>query len=224
MTQSPQLVLATHNAHKVRELLAIIKQTLGADFSALITSSAELGLAEIPETGASLRANAELKARQVALMTQLPTLSDDSGLIVDLFGQAPGIFSARWSGVHGDDSANRQLLLAQLSEVGAELRSAHFETVCALAVPGASGAPTPPGSAPSPLAALDFFFGVGRLAGRISDRPIGSQGFGYDAIFVSDQFPDRTLAELNPTEKNAISHRAAAVEGLHDQLLKILSS
>jgi XTP/dITP diphosphohydrolase len=273
-----KLVLATHNDHKARELREIITNLLQKDVSSLITTAGELGLEDVQETGVSLAENSELKARSVFTQVGLPSLADDSGLIVEVMGQAPGIFSARWAGEHGDDRANRQLLLKQLQDLPLETRTAFFETQCALAVSSAtmqefislnsqvaatvnetdfsnSAVTSEPATAATNLTAMgtaaatsvtlsinetvtegattpapptltirdDIIFSRGINRGHIIDREIGENGFGYDAIFVSDQFPDRTLAQLSATEKNSISHRAEAVRGLIEPLRLIFT-
>ncbi len=140
--------------------------------------------------------NALLKAQAVAVATGLPAVADDSGLCVDVLGGAPGVFSARWCGRHGDDAANLELLLAQLPDVAPEHRGADFVCAAALALPGGAER-----------------VAQGRLDGTLTSAPRGSNGFGYDPIFVPDG-EGRTTAELSAAEKNAISHRGRAFRAL----------
>ncbi|HWS57883.1 MAG TPA: RdgB/HAM1 family non-canonical purine NTP pyrophosphatase [Actinotalea sp.] len=198
---SPRLVLATHNAHKLAELRAILAAVPGLD-PADVVGAADLGGPEPVEDGVTFAANALIKARALARATGLPSVADDSGLSVDVLGGAPGIFSARWCGRHGDDAANRTLLLAQLADVPAEHRGARFVCAAALVTP-------------------DGFEHVesGALRGRLTTASRGTGGFGYDPILVPDEQPSRartplTCAELTAQEKNAISHRGQAFRAL----------
>lgn len=199
-----RLVLATRNAHKVgelREILADVLAELDLDI---------VGLADFPdvpdviEDGVTFAENALLKARAVAAATGLPALADDSGLAVDVLGGAPGIFSARWSGRHGDDRANLELLLAQLSDVRDEHRGAGF--VCAAAI-----------ALPDGRTRVE----EGHFRGTLTREPRGSNGFGYDPILLVDG-DTRTSAELSPAEKNAVSHRGTAFRALSDALRELL--
>jgi XTP/dITP diphosphohydrolase len=152
----------------------------------------------VPETGLTFAENALLKAREGVKHTGLPTVADDSGLAVDVLNGMPGIFSARWAGRHGDDLANLNLVLAQISDVSDEHRGAAFVCVAALALPDGR----------------DFTFD-GQMRGSLVRRPRGSGGFGYDPIFVADG-ESRTNAELTPEEKDGISHRGKAFRRLAD--------
>lgn len=195
-----RVVLATRNAHKVVEVQRILA---GAALDVTVVSLDELSAAEaagavpdVAETGETFAANALLKARAIAAHTGLIAIADDSGLCVDALNGMPGIFSARWSGRHGDDAANLDLLLAQLGDVPAERRAAQFRCAAALVTPD----------------------GVervveGRLAGELVTAPRGGNGFGYDPVFVPDG-ETRTTAEMAPEEKDAISHRGRAFRGL----------
>lgn len=196
MTAAPRLVLATHNRHKLTELRAILHPALpGLDLEAVVTSG-DVGAAEPREDGLTFAENALIKARAVAAATGLPAVADDSGLAVDVLGGAPGIFSARWAGRHGDDVANLDLLLAQLEDIPAPHRGARF--VCAAALV------TPDG-----LEVVEH----GALVGTLTMAPRGSNGFGYDPVLVP-LGDTRTCAELSPEEKNAISHRGQAFRAL----------
>ncbi len=198
-----RLVLATHNGHKVDELRQILAPVLPDLDPAAVTGAADLGVPEPVEDGITFTENALIKARALASFTGLPAVADDSGLCVDVLGGAPGIFSARWAGRHGDDVANLTLLLAQLADVPARHRGAEF--VCAAALVTPNG-----------------FEHVesGVMRGRLTTAPRGDAGFGYDPVLVPDDQPARapsdglTGAELTPQEKNAISHRGKAFRAL----------
>ena len=205
-----RLVLATRNRHKVVELRAILSDALAAEGVDVDLDRAVVGVdafpdvADVVESGVTFEANALLKARSVAEATGLPSLADDSGLAVDVLGGAPGIFSARWSGRHGDDRANLELLLAQLSDVPDEHRAAGF--VCAAALVDPRGAE---------------HVELGHCRGTLERSPRGDNGFGYDPILRLDG-DTRTLAELAPEEKNAISHRSRALRAIAPALLDVL--
>jgi XTP/dITP diphosphohydrolase len=147
---------------------------------------------ETPETGATFEDNALAKARDGFAATGLPCVADDSGLEVDALNGMPGVLSARWAGVHGDDAANTALLLAQLRDVPDERRGARFVSACALVV--GSGEVVVRGEWP----------------GTIAREPRGDGGFGYDPVFIPEGC-DRTAAELSPSEKDAVSHRGRAL-------------
>ena len=145
-----KLVVATHNEGKLVEIHRILEEDLGADSAQVeLVSAGSLGLPDPVETGVTFQENALLKARFVAGLTGLPAIADDSGLIVDVMGNAPGILSARWAGEHGNDPANNALLLAQLSDIPDAARTARFRCAAALAVPDyaapvAGGTPSSP--------------------------------------------------------------------------------
>ncbi|WP_055590809.1 RdgB/HAM1 family non-canonical purine NTP pyrophosphatase [Peterkaempfera griseoplana] len=189
-----RLVLATRNRHKVTELHDILTDA-GLDVE-LVGADAYPEIPDVPETGVTFAENALLKAHALARATGLPAVADDSGLCVDVLGGAPGIFSARWSGRHGDDRANLDLLLAQLSDIAAPHRAAHFACAAALALPDGTEHVV-----------------EGALRGTLRTAPAGSGGFGYDPILQPDG-ETRTCAELTAAEKNAISHRGQAFRAL----------
>lgn len=191
-----RLVLATHNLHKIGELRAILAPVLPDLDPASVVGARDVGAAEPVEDGVTFAENALIKARALAAHTGLPAVADDSGLAVDVLGGAPGIFSARWSGRHGDDAANLALLLAQLADVRPEHRGARF--VCAAALV------TPDGTE---------HVETGTLEGTLATAPLGAGGFGYDPVLVPAG-GTRTCAELTPEEKNAISHRGQAFRAL----------
>jgi XTP/dITP diphosphohydrolase len=189
-----RLILATRNANKVTELRAILA---GAGLSVELVGADEYpDIPDVPETGVTFAENALLKAHALARATGLPAVADDSGLCVGVLGGAPGIFSARWAGKHGDDKANLELLLAQLAEIGDEHRGACFACAAALALPDGTEQVV-----------------EGRLHGTLRHAPVGEGGFGYDPI-LQPEGEARTCAELSPGEKNAISHRGKAFRAL----------
>jgi XTP/dITP diphosphohydrolase len=200
-----RVVLATHNRGKLAELRDLLAAALpGADVERLVVDAAAAGAPDVVEDGTTFEANALLKARAAAAATGLIAVADDSGLAVDVLGGAPGIFSARWSGRHGDDAANLRLLLAQLSDVPDAHRGAQF--VCAAALV------TPDGRE---------HVETGTLRGALLREPVGDGGFGYDPVLRPDG-SDRTCAELTRAEKNAISHRGRAMRALLPHLLTAL--
>jgi XTP/dITP diphosphohydrolase len=190
---APRVVLATRNNGKIAELNRILAE---AGFAGRIAGLAEFPDApDVPETGLTFADNALLKARAIAACTGLPAVSDDSGLTVNALNGMPGILSARWAGKHGDDQANLDLLLGQLSDI--DRRDASFICVAALALPDGSAEWTT----------------TGVLAGQLTREPRGRNGFGYDPIFVPDGLTV-TTAELAPEQKDAISHRGRAFRAI----------
>lgn len=183
-----QIIFATNNAHKLAEVQAV----LGDSFR--LVTLAECGMTEeIPEDAPTLEGNALQKARYVHERTGADCFADDTGLEVDALDGAPGVHSARYATDGHDFAANNRLLLRNLA--GAADRSAHFRTVIALILDG-----------------REYLF-EGRVEGRITESEAGCGGFGYDPLFVPDGF-DKTFAEMNAEEKNAISHRGRAVRRL----------
>jgi XTP/dITP diphosphohydrolase len=174
-----RVVLATRNAHKVAELNRILAD---AGFAGQLA-----GLGE---------------ARAIAAHTGLPAVSDDSGLTVDALNGMPGILSARWAGRHGDDRANLELVLGQLSDIGN--RGAAFVCVAALALPDG----------------VTEWTTTGLLTGRLARAPRGTNGFGYDPIFVPDGM-ETTTAELSPPDKDAISHRGRAFRAIAKYIVEV---
>jgi XTP/dITP diphosphohydrolase len=194
----PRLVLATANAHKLTELTRILRaERLDVD---LVGLGAFDGAPDVAETGATFVANALLKARVIAEFTGLPSVADDSGLCCDALNGMPGVLSARWSGRHGNDEENLRLVLGQLSDVPDERRGAHFYCVAALVRPSGEES-----------------LSAGSLRGRLTREPRGSNGFGYDPIFMPDG-DQRTTAEMTAAEKDAISHRGQAFRGLAEAI------
>ena len=191
-----KLVIASNNAHKLTEIKAI----LGGLFEEIV-SMREAGIDhETVEDGSTFMENAEKKAREIAEISGCCAIADDSGICVDALDGAPGIFSARFSGTHGDDAANNRLLLEKLKDTPEAERGAHYTCAIALARPDGS-----------------IVKAEGYLYGRIGYEEIGTNGFGYDPLFILPEY-NCTTAQLSPEEKNRISHRANA---LHE-LLKLL--
>jgi XTP/dITP diphosphohydrolase len=186
-----ELVLATHNGGKVREI-----QDLLAPFGLQVTAAGALGLPEPAETGTTFAANAKLKALASATGAALPALADDSGLVVDALGGDPGIYSARWAGPTKDFSLAMQKVEDALRATAATDRSAHFFAALALAWPDGH---------------VEVF--EGRVDGTLVWPPRGTRGFGYDPMFVPHGHT-QTFGELDPTYKHSISHRADAFRKL----------
>jgi XTP/dITP diphosphohydrolase len=187
-------LLATRNQKKLTELRRIL---LDVDVVGLDDVPSYV---EVPETGLTFADNALLKAREGVRYTGLPTIADDSGIAVDALNGMPGVFSARWSGKHGDDRANLELLLAQVGDVPDEHLGAAFVCAAALVLPDGREIVT-----------------HGEQRGRLIRAPRGDGGFGYDPIFQADG-QTRTNAELTPEEKDAISHRGKAFRDLASRL------
>ncbi|MYW66072.1 RdgB/HAM1 family non-canonical purine NTP pyrophosphatase [Streptomyces sp. SID8379] len=190
-----RLILATRNNGKIVELRSILADA-GLPHE-LVGADAYPDIPDVRETGVTFAENALLKAHALAKATGLPAVADDSGLCVDVLGGAPGIFSARWAGKHGDDKANLDLLLAQLGDIDDDIhRGAHFACAAALALPDGTERVV-----------------EGQLRGVLRHAPAGSNGFGYDPI-LQVEGDTRTCAELTAAEKNAISHRGKAFRAL----------
>lgn len=193
-----QVVIATNNAHKVEEIRAAL------DFEGweFLTLSECDPYDEPVEDADSFEGNARIKARAAFEHTGLAALADDSGLAVDALDGAPGVLSARYSGVHGDDAANNAKLLRELEGVADADRTARF--VCSLAFIDEDGTET---------------CASGTIEGRIAHGLSGDGGFGYDPLFLPDEFQGaKSLAEVTQDEKNAISHRGNALRSLKEKL------
>jgi XTP/dITP diphosphohydrolase len=189
-----RLLVASRNRKKLAELHRVL-DAAGVSGLTLVSLDDVPAFEEAPETGATFEENALAKARDAYAATGLPAVADDSGLEVAALNGMPGVLSARWSGEHGDDIANYELLLAQMRDVPEERRSAAFVSVCAL-VHG-------PGDADSTVVR-------GEWPGVIGREPRGEGGFGYDPVFLPEG-ETRSAAELHPTEKDAVSHRGRAL-------------
>ncbi|GAA4791852.1 MULTISPECIES: RdgB/HAM1 family non-canonical purine NTP pyrophosphatase [Rothia] len=197
-----KIVLATHNAGKLREFREILRGTIdGLDVDTEVVDAGAVGAPDVLEDGVTFAENSLLKARAVAQVTGLIAIADDSGLAVDVLHGAPGIFSARWAGQHGDDTANLELLLAQLADIKDEHRGARFICAASLAAPGG-------------VEAVEH----GELSGTLLREPRGEGGFGYDPILAPSAFTGEyaglSCAQVPPEVKNAISHRAQALAAL----------
>jgi XTP/dITP diphosphohydrolase len=188
---SPLLVFATHNAHKLEEVQAM----MGDGF--LLKSLTDIGFdVDIAETGSTFQANAQLKSKAIFDRFGFNCFADDSGLVVDALNGEPGIYSARYSGSR-DPKTNLELVLQKME--GQQQRSARFVSVISLIWEG------------------EHYFFEGRVEGGIIEKATGLAGFGYDPIFIPDGY-DLTFAEMEAAEKNRISHRALAMQHMLDFL------
>ena len=203
MTVASQVVLATKNRKKLDELHRILEAE-GLDVE-LLGIDAFPDLPDIPETESSFAGNALLKAREIARITDLPAVADDSGLCVDALNGMPGILSARWSGRHGDDEANLDLLLGQLDDIPDRRRTAAFHCAAAVALPDGTERVV-----------------EGTIDGVLIRERRGGNGFGYDPIFVPLGY-QVTTAEMSAEEKDAISHRGQAMRALAPVLSDLLN-
>mgnify|MGYP001046668475 CR=1 FL=1 len=195
-----RIVLASSNRGKLAEFNALL-----ADSRFDVVPQAGLGVDDAEETGLTFVENALLKARHASRVTGLPALADDSGLCVAYLRGAPGLYSARYSGSHGDNAANNAKLLRELDGVAHAHRGAFF--ICVLALVAHADDPAP-------------LIAEGRWHGRILDAPRGTHGFGYDPLFLPHE---RLLssAELEPALKNRLSHRAQAMAQLHARITEL---
>ena len=200
-----EILVATRNSHKLREF----RQMFAGTRYTLVTLDAIPNAPEVIEDGVTFQANADKKARQLAVFSGRITIADDSGIEIDALDGRPGVWSARYAGVDGDgaDAANNAKMLEELDGVPDEQRTARYR--CVLAVVRPDG---------------EARYADGSCEGRIGYAPRGQHGFGYDPYFlVSGDFGGRTMAELEPDEKNAISHRGEALKGLLPLLDEVLS-
>jgi XTP/dITP diphosphohydrolase len=196
---TPQLLVASSNPGKIREIRALLPRNIA------IIGLEDVGLVSPKETGATLRENADLKALYAASSSGIVALADDSGLEVEALGGEPGVRSARFAGEPPDDAMNRRALLAALSGIPMEGREARF--VCAVTIA------TPEGIVGT---------SQGVVNGTILDHERGSRGFGYDALFLLPN--GRTIAELLDEEKNAVSHRSVAIRDILPHLERALAA
>jgi XTP/dITP diphosphohydrolase len=186
-----ELILATHNTGKLREIVELLRP-----FNVVVSSAGERNLPEPEETGLTFIANAELKALAAARAAHLPALADDSGLSVEALDGAPGIYSARWAGAGKDFGVAMERIRQELASLGTANHRAAFVSALTLAWPDGH---------------TESF--EGRIDGTLTFPPRGDKGFGYDPIFIPDGY-DTTFAEMNPDEKHQISHRARAFRQL----------
>lgn len=206
MSEPRRLLVASRNAKKVEEMRRILTEQLAGGAAIEV-----VGLADVPaydepvEDEPTFEGNALLKARAGVAASGLPTIADDSGLCVDALNGMPGVLSARWAGPPKSDARNNELLLAQLNDVPDERRGGHF--VCAVAVVHPDGRE---------------IVVEGRMPGRVIREVRGDGGFGYDVLFVADERPDLTTAELSREEKDAISHRGRALREIAPLVVDLL--
>ncbi len=197
-----KLVLATRNAAKLEELRRILAPLVPVEVLGLGDVPA---YPEVPETGATFEENALIKAREAVARTGLPAVADDSGLAVDALNGMPGVLSARWAGSATSDPANLRLVLEQIADVPDGRRGASFECAAVLVTPGGAEQVV-----------------RGTMTGALLGSPRGSNGFGYDPIFVPDG-ETRTTAEMTAAEKDAISHRGRAFRALAPHIATTLT-
>jgi XTP/dITP diphosphohydrolase len=189
-----RLLVASRNRKKLAEMQRVLDAAGLSGISLMSLDDVE-PFDEAPEAGATFGENALAKARDAFGATGLPSVADDSGLEVDALNGMPGVLSARWAGVHGDDGANNALLLAQLRDVPDERRGAAFVSASALVSGGGE------------------VVVLGRWQGRIARESAGEDGFGYDPLFIPDGL-QCTAAQLSPEEKDSLSHRGRALAQL----------
>lgn len=211
-----RVLLATRNAKKLDELRRIVS-SVGISGLDVIGLDEVAAFPEAPEVGATFADNALDKARDAAEATGIPAVADDSGLAVDALHGMPGVLSARWAGQHGDDTANLQLLLGQMSDVPDDRRGAAFVCAAALVLPSRSEPTEISSEIPSEIVVH------GEWPGWVTREPRGANGFGYDPIFVPEN-ETRTSAELDQSEKDAVSHRGRALRALTPYLREISRS
>lgn len=197
------LVLATRNKGKIAEVQRLISQYAP---HIRLRSVADFNLDDVEETGATFEENALLKAETIARQTGLPALADDSGIAIDALDGAPGVYSARWSGVHGDDAANIAAVLKQLEKTPDSERGAQFVCVIALALPDGR-----------------HMLVRGEVNGIVRHAPVGEHGFGYDPIFQPAGF-DITTAQMDPETKDSISHRGKALREIAPKIASFIGA
>ena len=202
---SHKLVLATRNQGKITEFRRILEELAPGQIE-LIGVDQFPDLVDVEETGESFEENSLLKARYTSQATGLPAIADDSGLCVDALNGDPGIFSARWAGVHGNDQANLEKVLAQLKDVPHEKRTAHFTCVASLVLPDGREQ-----------------VAEGRFEGHILHAPVGENGFGYDPIFQPLGL-SISSAQMSAQEKDLVSHRGKSLRAIAPHVIQMLAS
>ena len=200
-----RLVLATRNQGKILELRRILDQISNGTIE-LVSVDQYPEILDVEETGSTFEENALLKAVAICNATGLPAIADDSGLCVDALGGAPGIFSARYAGTHGDDIANLNKVLVELKGIEDAKRSAHFTCVTALVMPDGRKVTK-----------------VGEFHGFIAHAPVGEDGFGYDPIFIP-QGSNMTSAQMSPHEKDLVSHRGISLRAIAPHVIELLGT
>ena len=199
MEYENEVVIATNNAHKLEEIGSILEDF---DYNIYSLKDVDLDGIEIIENGKTFEHNALIKARTIAKKTQMITIADDSGLEVDAIGKKPGIYSARFAGEDATDEQNREKLLKMMKSIPSSQRSARFVSAIAVVFPDGKE-----------------FVVRGTCEGNIAFEEKGSNGFGYDNLFIVNKY-NKTFAEMPATIKNAISHRANALDKMKVEFLK----
>ncbi len=202
---SHKIVLATRNQGKITEFRRILDELAPGQID-LIGVDQFPDLVDVVETGATFEENSLLKSRYTCLATGLPAIADDSGLCVDFLNGDPGIFSARWAGVHGNDQANLEKVLAQLKDVPDKDRTAHFKCVASLVMPDGREQ-----------------VAEGRFEGHILQAPVGDNGFGYDPIFQPLGL-SISSAQMSAQEKDLVSHRGKSLRSIAPHVIQMLAS
>ena len=200
-----KLLLATRNKGKIEEFRRILEDIAAGEID-LVGLEQFPDLHDVDETGSTFEENALLKAREMSLASGIPAIADDSGLCVDFLNGDPGIFSARWAGIHGDDRANTAKVLESLIGVPDEKRSAHFTCVAALALPDGR-----------------IHVEEAHFDGWILHSPIGDQGFGYDPIFRPEGY-EISSAQMSADAKDAISHRGKSLRAIAPHVITLLNT
>lgn len=198
ITDGMQLVAATGNKHKLQEIENIVSQ-----FGIRVITKAEAGAGDldVEETGTTFEENSLIKAEAIMKATGMPAIADDSGLMVDALDGAPGVYSARFAGDDADDDKNNDKLMALMDPIPDEQRGAKFVSVVTICTPDG-----------------EVIVARGECPGRIGREFRGTNGFGYDPMFIPDGYDGRTYAEITAEEKNVISHRANALRVLKEKL------
>jgi XTP/dITP diphosphohydrolase len=202
---SHKLVLATRNSGKIIEFRRILEE-IAPGAVELISVDQFPNLVDVEETGSTFEENSLLKARYTSKATGLPAIADDSGLCIDALGGAPGIFSARWAGKHGDDQANLEKVLEQLKDVPEEKRGAHFLCVASLVLPDGRE-----------------HVSEGRFDGSILRSAVGTNGFGYDPIFQPNGLAISS-AQMSAEEKDLVSHRGKSLRLIAPHVIRLLAT
>jgi XTP/dITP diphosphohydrolase len=202
---SQKLVLATRNSGKIIEFRRILEE-IAPGAVELISVDQFPDLVDVEETGSTFEENSLLKARYTSKATGLPAIADDSGLCIDALGGAPGIFSARWAGKHGEDQANLEKVLEQLKDVPEEKRGAHFLCVASLVLPDGRE-----------------HVSEGRFDGSILRSAVGTNGFGYDPIFQPNGLAISS-AQMSAEEKDLVSHRGKSLRSIAPHVIQLLAT
>ena len=197
------ILLASNNKHKAEEIIGTLRLNRIICINILLPSQVSNENLDVEESGSTLEENALIKAEFFYKLFNIPTIADDTGLEIDALGGQPGVYSARFAGRHGDDKANRLKVLSLMENIDLEKRTARFRTVICFINKGKN----------------QFIEGICR--GRIIEEERGTNGFGYDPIFVPDGY-DKTFAEMTAVEKNQISHRGRAIKNFARFITEII--